>query len=44
MVGVKVAEEHGFQAGEVESGTDVGGRGPASAVDDEDSFVNDERR
>jgi len=48
MVGVKVAEEHGFQMGEVESGVGVGvgvgGRRPATAVDDEDSVVNDERR
>ncbi len=40
---MKVGEEHGFQTGEVESGAGEGGRRPAAAVDDEDSFADDER-
>jgi len=43
MVGMQVGEEHRFQTGEVESRVCEGGRRPATAVDDEDSSVDDER-
>ncbi len=42
VVGMKVGQEHGLQAGEVESRVGEGGRRPATAVDDEDSFADDE--
>jgi hypothetical protein len=43
VVGVKMGEEHRLQPGKVEARLDVGGRRPATAVDDKDSFVDDER-
>ena len=43
MVGMEVREVHGFQTAEVETGVDEGGRRSATAVDDKDSSVDDER-
>ena len=43
VVGVQVGEEHRLQAGEAEPRAGERGRRPATAVDDEDSFINDER-
>ena len=43
MVGVKVSEEHRFQAREVHSCVGEAGRRPAATVDDEDASVDDER-
>jgi len=40
---MKMAEEYGFQPGEVESSVGVGRRAPATAVDDEDASVHHER-
>ena len=40
MVHVQVREEHGLQAGEVETGFDKGRRCPSSAVDHEDPLVD----
>jgi hypothetical protein len=44
VVGMQVGQEHRFQAGEVESRVGEGGRRSPTAVDNEDSFVDDERR
>ena len=44
VVGMKVSEEHRFQTGEVQARGGEGGRRTATAVDDEDSFVDDQRR
>jgi hypothetical protein len=40
---MKVAEEHGFQAGEVESRVRERGRRPAAAVDHKDPVADNER-
>lgn len=40
VVDVEVGEKDSLQAGEVETGFDVGGRGPSSTVDHEDPLVD----
>jgi hypothetical protein len=41
VVDMEVAEEHGLQTREVETGLDECGRCPSSAFDDEDASVDD---
>jgi len=40
---MQMGEEHRFEAGEIESRVREGGWRPATAVDDKDSSVHDER-
>jgi hypothetical protein len=43
VVGVQMGEEHGFQLLELQARLDEGGRRPATAVDDENTPVDDQR-
>ena len=43
MIAMEVSEENGFQSGEIESRVGERGRRAATAVDDEDPSVDDER-
>jgi hypothetical protein len=43
VVDVKVSEKHRFEPGEVQARPGIGGRRSATAVDDEDPSVDDQR-
>ena len=43
VVGMKMGEEHHFEPGEVQARADEGRWRPATAVDNEDAFVDDQR-